>query len=62
MVSLAFFLAFFSIRTDLRIDISISVRPKVTIFSKQVHLHEFTQIRLIKQVLVTSSCQDRVTN
>ena len=33
-----------------------------TKFGKQVNLQELTQIRLIKQVLVTSSHQDHVTN
>ena len=46
----------------IRIDISISIRPMTTEFSKQIHLQELTQMRLIKQVLVTSSRQDHVTN
>ena len=33
-----------------------------TKFCKQVHLQEFSQMRLIKQVLVMSSLQDQVTN
>ena len=37
-----------------RIDIPISIRPMITKFGKQVHLQDFTQMRLIKQVLVTS--------
>ena len=41
-------------RTGLTIDISISIRAIITKFGKQVHLHDFTQMRLIKQVLVTS--------
>ena len=40
--------------TDIRIDISISMRPIITKFGKQVHLRELTQMRLIKQMLVTS--------
>ena len=40
------------IRMDIRIDISISIRPMTTKFGKQVHLEELTQIELIKQVLV----------
>ena len=31
-------------------------------FGKQVHLQDLTQIRLIKQVLVTSLRQDQVRN
>ena len=52
------------VRTDIRIDIYIfiSVRPMATKFGKQEHLCEFTQMRLIKQVLVTLSRQDHVTN
>ena len=46
----------------LRSDISISMRPKITKFGKQVHLQDLTQMRLIRQVLVTSSHQDQVTN
>ena len=34
--------------TDMRIDISISVRPVTTMFDKQVLTGELTQIRLIK--------------
>ena len=30
-----------------RIDISISVRPMITKFGKQVHLQDLTQMRLI---------------
>ena len=33
-----------------------------TKFGKQVHLQDLTQIKLIKQVLVTSSRQDHVAN
>ena len=46
----------------LRIDIFISVRPKITKFGRQVHLQDLTQMRLIRQVLVTSSHQDQGTN
>ena len=49
-------------RTDRRIDISISIRPAATKFGKQVHLHELSQMTLIKLVLVTSACQDYVIN
>ena len=44
-----------------RIDISISIRTMTIMFGKMVHLEELTQIRLIKQVLVTLSCQDHMT-
>ena len=47
---------------DLRIDISISIKPIITKLGKQVHLQDLTQMRLIKQVLVTSLRQGQVTN
>ena len=50
------------VRIDIRIYISISITPMTTKFGKQVHLQELIQMRLIKQVLVTSSRQDHVTN
>ena len=49
------------VRIDIRIDISISVRSMITKFAKQVHLQDLTQMRLIKQVLVTSLRQDHVS-
>ena len=42
------------LRIDIIINISISIRPMITKFGKQVHLQDLTQMRLIKQVLVTS--------
>ena len=50
------------VRTDIRIDISISIRPMASKFGKEVHLGELTQMRLIKQVLLTWSRQNHVTN
>ena len=51
------------VRTDIRIGISISIRTcDYTKFGKEVHAGDLTQIRLIKQVLVTSSHRDHVTN
>ena len=50
------------VRIDIRSDISISIRPMTTKFGKQVHLQDLTQMRLIKQVLMTSLHQDHVTN
>ena len=50
------------VRSDIIIDISISVRPMITKFVKQVHLQHLPQMRLIKQVLVTSLHQDHVTD
>ena len=50
------------VRIDIRIDVSISIRPLTNKFGKQVHLEKLTQLRLISQVLVTLSHQDRVTN
>ena len=49
------------VRIDIRIDISISVRAMITRFANQVHLQDLTQMRLIKQVLVTSLRQDHVS-
>ena len=49
-------------RIDIIIDISNSIRPMTTKFGKQVHLQGLTQMRLIKQVLVTPLRQDYVTN
>ena len=42
------------VRIGKKIDISISIRPMITKLGKQVHLPDFTQMRLIKQVLATS--------
>ena len=39
---------------DVRTDISISIRPMITNFGKQVDLKDLTQLRLTKQVLVKS--------
>ena len=50
------------IKIDIRIDISISVRPMVTKFGKQVHLQNLTQTRVIKQVLVMSPQQGQVAS
>ena len=49
-------------RFDVRNDLSKSIRPMITKFSKQVHLQDLTQMRIIKQVPVTSLRQDHVTN
>ena len=49
------------VRIDIRIDISISERAMITRFANQVHLQDLTQMRLIKQVLVTSLRQDHVS-
>ena len=38
------------VRIDIRIHISISMRPMITKFSKQVHVLDLTQISLIKLV------------
>ena len=50
------------VRIDIRIDISISIRPMNTKFAKQLHSQVLTQMRLTKQLLVTLSFQDLVTN
>ena len=52
----------FSFFRGIRIDVFISVWPMTTNVGRQVHLEEFTQMRLIKQVLLTSSHQDHVRN
>ena len=36
------------VRIDIRIDISISIRPMTTKFGKQLHLQDLTQMRLIQ--------------
>ena len=37
------------------------MRPMITKFDNQTHLHYLTQMRLIKQVLVTSSLEDYIS-
>ena len=36
------------VRIDLRFDISISIKPMIAMFGEQVHLQDFTQMRLTK--------------
>ena len=36
--------------------------PMNTKFDKQVHLQDFTKMRLLNQVMMTSLCQDHVTD
>ena len=43
------------LRINVRIGISISIKPMITKYGKQVHLQELTQKRLIKQELVITS-------
>ena len=52
----------FFLGIHVRIDISISIRPMNTKFAKQLHSQVLTQMRLTKQLLVTLSFQDLVTN
>ena len=52
----------FSLCIHVKIDISIPIIPMITKFGKKVHLQDFIQLRLIKQVLVTSLRQDHMTN
>ena len=40
-------------RSDVKIDIYISIIPVTTRFGKQVYLEEFIKKKLTKQVLVT---------
>ena len=53
---------FLALRTYIRIDISISIRPRTTKRNNELHRKKLTQVRVIKQVSVTSSRQDHVTN
>ena len=41
------------VRIDIRIDISIFIRPMTTKFGKEVHLDELTKVRLMTHGLVT---------
>ena len=50
------------VRIDIRINISISIGPMINKFGKQVHLQDLTQMKLIKQALVTSLRQDHLRN
>ena len=52
----------FHVNTDIRVDISISIRPTITKVVWQVHLQDMTQKSLIKNVLVPPLRQDYVTN
>ena len=48
------------VRNYKRINNSISIKSITTKFGQQVHLEYSTQMRLIKQVLVTPSRKDHV--
>ena len=50
------------VRTDIRIDIFVSIRPMTTKFRKHLRLQDLTKARQINQVLVTSWLQDHVAN
>ena len=50
------------VSSDIRTDFSISMRLMTIKFRKQVHLQDLTQMRLFKQVLVTSLRQDYMAN
>ena len=50
------------VRTDIRTDISISIRPMITKFGEQLHLKNLTQVKVIKQALVTLLRQNYVTS
>ena len=52
----------FHVNIDIRVDISISIRPMITKVGWQVDLQDMTQKSLIKNVLVTPLRQDHVTN
>ena len=49
------------VRSDITIDILISIKPIIAKFGKQLHLQDLAQMRLIKQLLVTLSHQYHVT-
>ena len=49
------------VKIDIRIDISILIGTMHTKFGKQVHLQDLIQMRLMKQVLMTSLRQDCMT-
>ena len=50
------------VTSDIRIDISISIRSMITKFGKKVDLQDLTQMSLMRQVMVTPLRQDHVTN
>ena len=50
------------IRTNIIIDISMSIRPMTTKFGKKVYLQDLTKMKLIKQVLVKFLLQYHMTN
>ena len=50
------------VRINIRIDMSISIRPMITKFGIQVHLQNLIQMRLIMQELVTSLHRNHLTN
>ena len=56
------FLKGMHVRTDVIFDIPIFIRPMITDFGKQINLQDLNQMTLIMQVLLTSLCQDHVTN
>ena len=58
MAGLCFDLGFFwdtQIQIDIRVDISISVRPMTIEFGTQVHVDESIDLRVISQILMMSS-------
>ena len=50
------------LKINIRIDICLSIRPTTTRLSNQVHLDELNQMKLIKQVQMTSSHEDHLKN
>ena len=58
MAGLYFDFGFFwdtQMQIDIRVDISISVRPMTIEFGTQVHLDESIDLRVISQILMMSS-------
>ena len=56
------FLKGMHVRIDIRFDIPIFIRPMITEFGKQINLQHLNQMTIIMQMLLTSLCQDHVTN
>lgn len=56
------FLLGIHVRLDMGINVTISIRPMTNKFGRQVHLEKLTQMRLIKQLLVTTSLMVSLTS
>ena len=56
------FLLGIHVRLDMGINVTISIRPMTNKFGRQVHLEKLTKMRLIKQLLVTTSLMVSLTS